>query len=106
MSKSFSATFKRAATSVHRAQEGRVELQDLDGPTPGAPPAKKRAVRPSTTFYTVEVAADVLSLDATALRARLRRAQRGEGNTIVADLGGGISGFKLGKSWRLRFPEH
>jgi hypothetical protein len=81
MSKSFSPTFKRAPTSVHRAQESRVELQDLDVPTPGAPPAKKRAVRPSTTFYTVEVAADVLSLDATALRARLRRAQRAEGNT-------------------------
>jgi hypothetical protein len=32
-------------------------------------------------------------------------AQRAEGNSIVADLGGGISGFKLGKSWRLRFPE-
>jgi hypothetical protein len=35
----------------------------------------------------------------------LRRAQRREGTVVVADLGGGISGFKLGKSWRLRFPE-
>ncbi|HEX2875934.1 MAG TPA: hypothetical protein VHP33_32010 [Polyangiaceae bacterium] len=53
----------------------------------------------------MEAAADVLSLEPTALRARLRRAQRTVGRSIVADLGGGISGFKLGKSWRLRFPE-
>jgi hypothetical protein len=69
------------------------------------PAAKKRAVRVPATSYTVEAAADLLSLDPTALRARLRRAQRADGGTIVADLGGGISGFKLGKSWRLRFPE-
>jgi hypothetical protein len=69
------------------------------------PAVKKRAVRAPATSYTVEAAADLLSLDPTALRARLRRAQRAEGGTIVADLGGGISGFKLGKSWRLRFPE-
>jgi hypothetical protein len=56
-------------------------------------------------FYTVEAAADLLSLDPTALRARLRRAQRTEGTAVVADLGGGISGFKFGKSWRLRFPD-
>ncbi len=69
------------------------------------PPAKRRAVPAPATSYTVEAAADLLSLDPTALRARLRRAQRAEGDRIVADLGGGISGFKLGKSWRLRFPE-
>ena len=68
-------------------------------------PVKARAVRAPATSYTVEAAADLLSLDPTALRARLRRAQRAEDGTIVADLGGGISGFKLGKSWRLRFPE-
>lgn len=68
-------------------------------------PAKARPVRAPATSYTVEAAADLLSLDPTALRARLRRAQRREGAAVVADLGGGISGFKLGKSWRLRFPE-
>jgi hypothetical protein len=67
--------------------------------------AKARAVCVPATSYTVEAAAHLLSLDPTALRARLRRAQRAEGDRIVADLGGGISGFKLGKSWRLRFPE-
>lgn len=56
-------------------------------------------------YYTVEAAAELLSLDPTALRARLRRAQRKEGTAVIADLGGGISGVKLGKSWRLRFPE-
>lgn len=69
------------------------------------PLAKTRAVRAPATSYTVEAAANLLSLDPTALRARLRRAQRREGTVVVADLGGGISGFKLGKSWRLRFPE-
>ena len=82
MSKSLSATFPRAPTSSE----------------------KRRAVRPAT-FYTVEAAADLLSLEPSALRARLRRAQRAVGNSIVTDLGGGISSFKLGKSWRIRFPE-
>lgn len=68
-------------------------------------PVKTQAVRTPATSYTVEAAANLLSLDPTALRARLRRAQRREGTVVVADLGGGISGFKLGKSWRLRFPE-
>ena len=106
MSKSLSATFTRARRSACSggALKNQVELEDLN-PTPDTRVTKKRAVRPPTTFYTVEAAADVLSLDPTALRARLRRAQRAEGGTIVADLGGGISGFKFGKSWRLRFPE-
>jgi hypothetical protein len=69
------------------------------------PLAKAGTVRTPATSYTVEAAANLLSLDPTALRARLRRAQRREGTVVVADLGGGISGFKLGKSWRLRFPE-
>jgi hypothetical protein len=72
---------------------------------PKRSPAKPRAVRAPATSYTVEAAANLLSLDPTALRARLRRAQRREGSVVVADLGGGISGFKFGKSWRLRFPE-
>jgi len=52
----------------------------------------------------VETAAAKLSLDPTALRARLRRAQRAEGRAIVADLGGGITAFKFGSSWRISFP--
>lgn len=64
----------------------------------------KKPRRPPV-FDTVEAAAAKLSLDPTALRARLRRAQRAEGDSIVAELGGGIRAFKLGKSWRVRFPE-
>jgi hypothetical protein len=56
-------------------------------------------------YDTVETAAAKLGLDPTALRARLRRAQRLENGAIVADLGGGITGFKFGSSWRIRFPE-
>jgi len=108
MPKTLSATFTRAPTSVYRrgAPKNRVELQDLDGPAAGVSgDGVRRTVRPPTIFYTVEAAAELLSLDPAALRARLRRAQRAEGTTVVADLGGGISGFKFGKSWRVRFPE-
>lgn len=106
MSKSFSAPFTRAPRSACGGvgRKHGVEVQDPGGPTQDASPEKKR-LGPSTIFYTVEAAADVLSLKPTALRARLRRAQRAVGRSIVADLGGGISGFKLGKSWRLRLPE-
>jgi hypothetical protein len=41
---------------------------------------------------------------ANALRARCRRAQRCIRGSIEADLGGGITAFKLGTSWRVRFP--
>jgi hypothetical protein len=107
MSKSFSATFTRAQRSARGGSGHKhgVEVQDPGGLTPGAS-SEKRRLPPSALFYTVEAAADVLSLEPTALRARLRRAQRAVGRSIVADLGGGIFGFKLGKSWRLRFPEH
>jgi hypothetical protein len=61
--------------------------------------------RPSTLYDTVDSAAAKLSLDPTALRARLRRAQRAEGRAIVADLGGGITAFKFGSNWRISFPQ-
>lgn len=61
--------------------------------------------RPSALYDTVEAAAEKLSLDPSALRARLRRAQRAEGRAIVADLGGGITAFKFGSSWRISFPQ-
>ena len=52
----------------------------------------------------MDAAAAKLSLEATALRARLRRAQHAEGRSVVADLGGGITAFKFGISWRISFP--
>jgi hypothetical protein len=67
-------------------------------------PSSSTPPRPSTLYDTVDAAAAKLSLDPTALRARLRRAQRAEGRSIIADLGGGITAFKLGSSWRISFP--
>ena len=67
--------------------------------------AKLGRLRPATQLYdTVESAAVKLATDANALRARLRRAQRLEGDAIVADLGGGIRAFKFGKNWRISVP--
>ncbi|HEY2407638.1 MAG TPA: hypothetical protein VGI10_16635, partial [Polyangiaceae bacterium] len=65
-----------------------------------------RAARSARPLYdTVESAAAKLSSAPEALRARLRRAQRREGDAVVADLGGGIRAFKFGRNWRVRFPE-
>lgn len=55
-------------------------------------------------FDTVEAAATKLGLDPKALRARCRRAARRVGDTVVANLGGGITAFKFGRNWRIRFP--
>ena len=73
-------------------------------PRKRSPPARTTPPRPSPLYDTVETAAAKLSLDPTALRARLRRAQRAEGRSVVADLGGGITAFKFGSSWRISFP--
>ena len=67
-------------------------------------PSRATPPRPSALYDTVGTAAAKLSLEPTALRARLRRAQRAEGRAIVADLGGGITAFKFGSSWRISFP--
>ena len=86
----------------------------FDGPTPRDERARAVTIRSDGMFHparaeqlydTVEVAAVKLSSEPIALRARLRRAQRREGNAIVADLGGGIHAFKFGRNWRIRFPD-
>jgi hypothetical protein len=61
---------------------------------------------PSTTsiYFTPESAAARLQTTVGALRARLRRNARRSGRTVVADLGGGIQGIKLGSLWRVIFP--
>jgi hypothetical protein len=56
-------------------------------------------------YLTIEIAAQRLSTSPNALRARLRRCQRREGTSVVADLGGGLRGIKLGRSWRIIFPD-
>jgi hypothetical protein len=55
-------------------------------------------------YFSIERAA--LNLDTTprALRARCRRAARKKNGATVADLGGEIVAVKIGKSWRIRFP--
>ena len=67
-------------------------------------PARPRA-RNAARLHTIEVAADRLSLEPDALRARCRRAARKVGDEIIAHLGGGIVAFKFGRSWRVQFPE-
>ena len=67
----------------------------------------RTAPQPRTSpasFATIEMAAQRLSLDVAALRARCRRAARQEGDAIVAPLGGGIVAFKFGRTWRVHFP--
>lgn len=73
-------------------------------PTRRSRPPRATPPRPSPLYDTVETAAAKLSVDPTALRARLRRSQRAEGRSIIADLGGGITAFKFGSSWRISFP--
>lgn len=65
---------------------------------------EKQVLKQKPVFETIESAAAILSLEVEALRARCRRAQEKVGDTIVAKLGGGIVAFKLGRTWRVRFP--
>ena len=67
--------------------------------------ATRSRTRNADRLHTIEVAADRLSLDANALRARCRRAARKVGDEVIAHLGGGIVAFKFGRSWRVQFPE-
>lgn len=66
------------------------------------PPERRR--RNASVFDTIETAAAKLDMAATALRARCRRAAVREGREIVAYLGAGIVAYKMGRSWRVRFP--
>jgi len=60
--------------------------------------------RRNAVFDTIETAAAKLDMATTALRARCRRAAVREGRDIVAYLGAGIVAYKMGRSWRVRFP--
>jgi hypothetical protein len=57
-----------------------------------------------TDYIPIEEAAVRLALTPIALRARCRRAARREGRSVVAHLGAGVVAYKLGRSWRVRFP--
>jgi hypothetical protein len=56
------------------------------------------------TYETIEAAALRLSTSPLALRARCRRCATKEGKHIVAHLGAEIVAYKLGRTWRVRFP--
>jgi len=79
------------------------ELPAARSPAPAARrPNEKEGSAP--VFETIDAAAEKLSIEAGALRARCRRAARREGDKVVAPLGGGIVAIKFGRSWRVRFP--
>jgi formate-dependent phosphoribosylglycinamide formyltransferase (GAR transformylase) len=59
----------------------------------------------SVRYFTIEAAAERLSLQPDALRARCRRRAKRDGRRVVAELGGGIIAIKLGVSWRVVFPD-
>lgn len=97
-------------TQAHILENSERPLESESAVTSRSPAKRSRTTRaapprPSTLYDTVDTAAAKLSLDPTALRARLRRAQRAEGRSVVADLGGGITAFKFGSSWRISFPQ-
>lgn len=75
----------------------------MTDPISPSPVSSARSAR--ETLVLIEVAAERLSVAPDALRARCRRAARRVGDTVVANLGGGIVAFKFGRSWRVRFPE-
>ncbi len=54
-------------------------------------------------FVAIEEAAGRLSMSPDALRARCRRNARGRGRDVIARIGPGVTAFKFGRSWRIRF---
>jgi hypothetical protein len=73
-----------------------------------APAAQRRRASPlsrTTLYVTIEDAAAMLATTPVALRARCRRAARCERGRILADLGDRIIAVKIGRSWRVRFPD-
>lgn len=60
--------------------------------------------RRDALYETIETAAAKLGMGSTALRARCRRAAIREGRDVVAYLGAGIIAYKIGHSWRVKFP--
>jgi hypothetical protein len=58
-------------------------------------------------YATSDEAASRLAMSAEALRCRCRRGQHRNHLTgrIEADIGDGIVAVKIGRSWRVKFPE-
>jgi len=69
------------------------------------PQVTGREAATQPVYVTIEDAARLLAMTAVALRARCRRRARRQGRDVVAHLGGGVTAYKIGASWRLRFPD-
>ena len=73
----------------------------------GSQPNERHVARDAQTFgvfESIKSAAAKLGCKPDALRARCRRAACHERNALVTHLGGGITAFKFGKNWRIKFP--
>ena len=57
-------------------------------------------VAAATSFDDIATASAKLGLEPEALRARCRRVQTKERGEVVARLGAGVVGYKLGRSWK------
>jgi hypothetical protein len=64
---------------------------------------RPRAPLPKQVFDDIKAAAAKLGLEPEALRARCRRVQELERGEVIAKLGAGVVGYKLGRTWRFRF---
>jgi len=62
----------------------------------------KRGGGPPQLYDSVETAAAKLGISPAALRARCRREAERTGEAIIS-LGGGITAFKFGRTWRIVF---
>lgn len=56
-------------------------------------------------YFTIDEASKILSLSPEALQKRCARAAIRRGRDIVAELGGGVTAVKMGRTWRVRFPQ-
>ena len=63
----------------------------------------KKGDGPPQLYDSVETAAAKLGISPEALRARCRRGAERTGEPIIS-LGGGITAFKFGRTWRFIFP--
>jgi hypothetical protein len=66
---------------------------------------RKQVTDVGTRLFSTEAAALKLDMSPTALRARMRRCARKENGQIIARLGGGVTGRKIGKTWRVLIAE-
>ena len=59
--------------------------------------------KPDEALETIENAAPRLNLTPEALRARCRRVAIRHGRDVIAYLGAGVTAYKFGRTWRVKF---